>query len=69
MTNLLNVHKMIPSQNHNRDFWNEVRRFDKSSMTVPSVADGEDDPSKIADLFERRFKTLYTSNINSDKRY
>ena len=49
------------AKNENRNFWDEVKRLNKSSRTVPSFIDGEGDTGKIANIFQKKFSDVYTS--------
>ena len=45
----------------NRSFWQEAKCYKRSSGTVPVRVDNANDPKSIADLFQDKFKKLYTS--------
>jgi hypothetical protein len=55
--------KMADAMLHNssRDFWREVRHIKKPHNAVPTAVDGADSPYEIANLFKRKFETLYSN--------
>ena len=48
-------------KNKNRNFWDEVKRLNKSSKTVSSYIDGEGDSNEIANIFHEKFSGVYRS--------
>ena len=49
------------AEGQNSNFWSEVKRFNKTSQHVASIVDGCNNPNDIADIFHKKFETLYTS--------
>ena len=49
-----------------REFWNEVKRTNRSSKTIPSNIDGIRDAEGITKLFKQKFGTLYSSVPSSE---
>jgi hypothetical protein len=49
------------AQGQNSDFWTEVRRLNTTSKHIASTVDGCNNPTDIADIFHKKFESLYTS--------
>ena len=54
--------KMAESMCKNdRDFWNEVRKMNKSHKHIPAAIDGANNPEDILEIFKQKFHELYSS--------